>query len=151
MYTLLSGPTFFPDLWCIPFSLFSQEKGIHHSFFCSATLGSGDRPRKEGFHGGGVYSFSSARVPRRGMGVRTGLLSCFRALCAFLNPFEPRKLPLRASQRGPLRGPNPLRAFGGFVPISGSPSLFFNMGCDVDSDSGRMTQRKTCHGPYRLK
>ena len=31
-----------------PFPLFSQENGIHHSFFCSVTLGSGDRRRKEG-------------------------------------------------------------------------------------------------------
>ena len=40
-----------------PFPLFSQESGIHHRFFCSVTSGSGDRPRKEGSHGGGVYSF----------------------------------------------------------------------------------------------
>ena len=38
-----------------PFPLFSQENGIHHSFFCSVTSGSGDRPRKEGSRGGGVY------------------------------------------------------------------------------------------------
>ena len=53
-------------LWCIPFfrtygvypfPLFSQENGIHHSFFCFVTSGSGDRPRKEGRHGGGVYFF----------------------------------------------------------------------------------------------
>ena len=31
-----------------PFPLFSQENGIHHSFFCSVTSGSGDRPRKGG-------------------------------------------------------------------------------------------------------
>ena len=42
-----------------PFPLFSQENGIHHSFFCSVTLGSGDRPSKEGCDGGGVYSFFS--------------------------------------------------------------------------------------------
>ena len=40
-----------------PFPLFSQENGIHHSFFCSVTSGSGDRPRKEGSRSGGVYSF----------------------------------------------------------------------------------------------
>ena len=40
-----------------PFPWLSQENGIHHSFFCSVTSGSGDRPRKEGSHGGGVYSF----------------------------------------------------------------------------------------------
>ena len=40
-----------------PFPLFSQENGMHHSFFCSVTSGSGDRPRKEGSRGGGVYSF----------------------------------------------------------------------------------------------
>ena len=39
---------FFPDLWCIPFSLISQKNGTLHSFFCSVTSGSGDRPRKEG-------------------------------------------------------------------------------------------------------
>ena len=51
VYTLLSGPM----VYTLP--LFSQENGIHHSFFCSVTSGSGDRPRKEGSHGGGVYSF----------------------------------------------------------------------------------------------
>ena len=40
-----------------PFPFFSQENGIHHSFFSSVTSGSGDRPRKEGSRGGGVYSF----------------------------------------------------------------------------------------------
>ena len=36
--------SFYPDLWCILFSLVSQGHGIHHSLFCSVTLGSGDRP-----------------------------------------------------------------------------------------------------------
>ena len=40
-----------------PCPLFSQENGIHHSFFYSVTSGSGDRPRKKGSRGGGVYSF----------------------------------------------------------------------------------------------
>ena len=31
-----------------PFPLFFQENGIHHSFFCSVTSGSGDTPRKGG-------------------------------------------------------------------------------------------------------
>ena len=53
MYTLLSG-TGGVD----PFPLFSQQNGIHRSFFCSATSGSGDRLRKEGSQGGGAYSFS---------------------------------------------------------------------------------------------
>ena len=44
-----------------PFPLFSQENGIHHSFFCSVTSGLGDRPRKEGSHSGGVYSFFPCR------------------------------------------------------------------------------------------
>ena len=48
---------FFLDLRCMPFPLFSQGHGIHHRFLCSVTLGSGDRPREEGCHGGGVYSF----------------------------------------------------------------------------------------------
>ena len=45
-----------------PFPLFSQENGVHHSFFCSVTSGSGDRPRKEGSRGGGVYSFFPCNV-----------------------------------------------------------------------------------------
>ena len=52
VYTL-----FFGTYGVYPFPLFSQEKGIHHSFFCSVTWGSGDRPKKEGCQGGGVYSF----------------------------------------------------------------------------------------------
>ena len=52
MYTLFSGPMvytlFFPCL-----KLLSQENAIHHRFFCSVTSGSGDRPEKEGCHGGG--------------------------------------------------------------------------------------------------
>ena len=40
--------------------MFSQENGVHNSFFCSVTSGSGDRPKKEGCHGGGVYSFFPA-------------------------------------------------------------------------------------------
>ena len=59
VYTLLSGPM------CIPFPLLSQENGIHHSFFGSVTLGSGNRPRKEGCHGGGVYSFFKFLVVRQ--------------------------------------------------------------------------------------
>ena len=55
-----------PDFsrWCIvyPFPLFSQANSMHHSFFCSVTLGSGDRPRKEGCHSGGVYSFFPCKV-----------------------------------------------------------------------------------------
>ena len=43
------------------FSLvFPRRNGIHHTFFCSVTSGSGDRLREEGCHGGGVYSFSLA-------------------------------------------------------------------------------------------
>ena len=49
-----------------PFPLFSQEKGIHHSLFCSVTSGSGDRPRKEGSRGGGVYSFFPRMRATRG-------------------------------------------------------------------------------------
>ena len=39
-----------------PCPFFCQENGIHNSFFCSVTSASGDRTRKEGCHGGGVYS-----------------------------------------------------------------------------------------------
>ena len=35
----------FPDLWCIPFFLFSKDMVYTMGFFCSVTLGSGDRPR----------------------------------------------------------------------------------------------------------
>ena len=53
---------FFLDLWWIPFSLVFPGNGIHHSyFFCSMTSGSGDRPRQEGCHGGGVCFFSLAQ------------------------------------------------------------------------------------------
>ena len=48
-----------------PFPLFSQENGIHHSGFCSVTSGSGDRPRKEGCHSGGVYSFFPCHFPKQ--------------------------------------------------------------------------------------
>ena len=51
VYTLLSGAMVYTLFPC-----FSQGNGIHHSFFCSVTSGSGDRPRKEGCHGGGVCS-----------------------------------------------------------------------------------------------
>ena len=41
-----------------PFPLFSQENKVYTIvFFGSVTSGSGDRPRKEGCRGGGVYSF----------------------------------------------------------------------------------------------
>ena len=40
-----------------PFPLSSHGNGIHCSFFCSVTSGSGDRPKEERCHGGGVYSF----------------------------------------------------------------------------------------------
>ena len=36
----------------LPFPLFSQGNGIHHSFFCSVTSRSGNRRREEGCHGG---------------------------------------------------------------------------------------------------
>ena len=36
--------------------LLSRPALIHHSFFCSVTSGSGDCPREEGCHGGGVHS-----------------------------------------------------------------------------------------------
>ena len=57
-----------------PFPLFSQENGIHHSFFCTVTSGSGDRPRKEGSRGGGVYSsfFFSLAGPEQGHNERNG-------------------------------------------------------------------------------
>ena len=55
---------FFRSYGVYPFTLFSQESGRHHSFFCSVTSGSGDRPRKEGSHGGGVYSLSPEKVLR---------------------------------------------------------------------------------------
>ena len=53
MYTLLSGPMVYTLFPCFP------RKRVYTIafFFCSATMGSGDRPRKEGFDGGGVYSF----------------------------------------------------------------------------------------------
>ena len=52
MCTPLSGPmvyTLFPG--------FPRKIVYTIAFFYSVTSGSGDRPRKEGSHGGGVYSF----------------------------------------------------------------------------------------------
>ena len=58
------------------FPLFSQEKGIHHSFFCSVTSRLGDRPRKEGSRGGGVYlSGPESRIANRTIPRITGLES----------------------------------------------------------------------------
>ena len=57
MYTVYPS---FRTYGAYPFPFFSQENGIHHSFSRSVTSGSGDRPRKEVCHGGGVYSFFPA-------------------------------------------------------------------------------------------
>ena len=57
-----------------PFPLFSQESGIHHSFFWS---GSGDRLRKEGCHGGGVYSFLPLMLKKSTSEVENDLFSIF--------------------------------------------------------------------------
>ena len=46
-----------------PFPFFSQENCVHHSFFCSVTSESGDRPRKEGCHGGSRASSSEPPPP----------------------------------------------------------------------------------------
>ena len=56
VYTLLSGPMVYTLFPCFP------KKMVYTiAFFCSVTSGSGNRPRKEGCHGGGgVYSFSQA-------------------------------------------------------------------------------------------
>ena len=43
VYTLLSGP-----IGVYPFPLFSQENGMHHSFFCSVTFGVGRQTEKRG-------------------------------------------------------------------------------------------------------
>ena len=53
VYTLLSGPMVYTIFSCFP------RKMVYTIafFFSSVTSGSGDRPRKEGCHGGGVYSF----------------------------------------------------------------------------------------------
>ena len=51
VYALLSGPMVYTLFPCFP-----RKMVYTISFFCSVTSGSGDRPRKEGCHGGGVYS-----------------------------------------------------------------------------------------------
>ena len=61
MYTLFAGPmvkTLFagPMVYTL-FPWFPRKRVYTIVFFCAATSSSGDRPRKEGFHGGGVYSF----------------------------------------------------------------------------------------------
>ena len=58
--TLLSGPMVYALSPCFP-----RKMVYTIAFFCSVTLGLGDRPRKEGCHGGGVYSFFPG--PRQAM------------------------------------------------------------------------------------
>ena len=48
--TLLSRPMLYTLFPCFPRNMV----GIHHRFFRSVTSASGDRPMKEGSHGGGV-------------------------------------------------------------------------------------------------
>ena len=48
------------------FLFVSQGNGIHRSFSCSATSGSGDRLREEGCYGGGVCLFFAASEIFRG-------------------------------------------------------------------------------------
>ena len=52
MYTLLSGPIMYTLFHCFP-----RKMVYTIAIFGSVTSGSGERPRKEGCHGGGVYSF----------------------------------------------------------------------------------------------
>ena len=49
MYTLLSGPMVYTLFPCLP-----RKMVYTIAFFGSVTSGSGDRPRKEGCHGGGL-------------------------------------------------------------------------------------------------
>ena len=53
VYTLLSGPM----VTTFSLDLFPRKMVYPIAFLCSVTSGSGDRPRKEGCHVGGVYSF----------------------------------------------------------------------------------------------
>ena len=64
-----TGGSLGPRYGVYPLPLFFPGNGIHHGFFCSVTSGSGDRPRKEGCHGGGVYSFFPGFRPKVGNGV----------------------------------------------------------------------------------
>ena len=50
-----------------------------------------------------------------------GPIASYGASGVFLDPLEPQLEALKALIRGPIS----LRAFRGFVPISGTPSLFF--------------------------
>ena len=52
VYTLLSGPMVYTLFPCFP-----RKMAYTVVFFCSVASGSGDRPRKEGCHSGGVYPF----------------------------------------------------------------------------------------------
>ena len=54
VYSLLSGPMVYTLFPCFPRKMVYT---MVHSFFCSVTSGSGNRPRKGGCHGGGMYSF----------------------------------------------------------------------------------------------
>ena len=118
---------FFPDLGLYPLPFFSQEDGIHHSFFCSVPSASGDRPRMEGCHSGGVYYFLSlfwGGARRMGGGRRTRE----RILMNILGPNRVSGLPSygllctgKAEQRH-LRGAEHVPDEGG------SPKPFFGRG-----------------------
>ena len=49
--------------------MFSQENGIHHSFFLLCDLGVGRQTEKGGVHGGGVYLFPCSAAFPVGRGV----------------------------------------------------------------------------------
>ena len=60
VYTLLSGPMVYTCFPCFP-----RKMVCTIAFFCSVTSGSGDRPKKEGCHGGGVYSYFPDNMLRK--------------------------------------------------------------------------------------
>ena len=72
-----------PSFWTYgvyPFPLFPRKTEDPIAFFCSLTSGSGDRPRKEGSRGGGVYSFFPSFRVRRSFFCTACALQCAESL-----------------------------------------------------------------------
>ena len=78
LYNLISGPMVYALFPCFP-----KDAVYAIAFFCSATSGSGDRPR-EGRHGGGVFLF-----PGQGTGYLGGNFGPEKKI--FSPPQIPRK------------------------------------------------------------
>ena len=121
VYSLLSGPmvhTLFP---CFP-----RKMAYTIAFFCSVTSGSGDRPRKEGSHSGGVYSFRSQKgltKPKIRTNSTKEFSEQFKGVSVSL-PYKARVLRQIAPESSPERSAKSLRHSFFVVPFL-SPNSFF--------------------------